>query len=430
MKRTILRAAIILPACIIIGYLLLVLVYLIPESWMHAHLIESCQQVTAQGVYPVDPVSSRTLDRFTDAAMLLECGYTGTESAFTKAANSSYVRVDGSDPYHTASRLEQARPEEISVYHDNRYWHGYQLLLRPLLLIVNFNQIQVLNAVVLYALLAAILFLMFRKARECIIPFIFAVLLLAPTAVSQCLQFSGAVYVSLLATLIILLNPKQIRSDGKVEIVFLFAGILTPFVDLLTAPTITLTLPLIVLFMLNRKQTEPYRRLLKCVLFWGIGYAFMWFGKWVIAYLANGSSFLDSLINQMRFRSDASSGFSLNSRMEPLLRNISHLGNTRWINIAILIYLVGCVVLFFVKKQKTLLPELKKLPKTVFPYVLIALIPVVWILLLSNHAMIHVFFTYRNLVPCVFAALCACTLPAFSPAEPSLNAQGHTDNPA
>ena len=409
MKRTILRAAILLPVCILIGYLLLTAVYLIPESQMHDHLTASYGQIASEETYRPDTFSGRLLDNFSDALIMLECGYTGTESPLVKAANSPFYKVNGQDPHTSVAQIGEAAPEDLTLDNYSRFWHGYQVILRPLLLIFNYQQIRVLNTVVLFSLLALILFFMTKTAPVCILPFILSVLFLAPTAVGQNIHFSGAVYVSLLTVLLILWNPKNLRSQGKLELLFLCAGIAVPFLDLITAPTVALTLPLVLLCFVDRQEPHPFRRIIRCALFWAIGYALMWFGKWLIAYIVNGSSFLDSLINQMKFRSGSDTGFSLAGRFEPLILNIRHLGNTRWLNLVVLAYLLACAVFFFVNNRKDLGPAVKSVPKTVLPFLLVALIPVVWTLLLSNHSQIHVFFTYRTLVPCVFAALCACT---------------------
>lgn len=406
MKRTILHSAILLPSCILIGFLLLSLMYLIPESAMHGTLSSSYDQIAAEETYPLDAFSGRSLDNFSDALIMLECGYTGTETPFVKAANSPFYEVNGMDPHSSVGLINQAAPEQLTLNNYSRFWHGYQVWLRPLLLIFNYQQIRVLNTVILFSLLALILFLMIRKAPVCALPFVLSVLFLAPTAVGQNIHFSGAVYVSLLTMLLILWNPKQIRNKGKIEILFLLSGIIVVFLDLITAPTIALTFPLALLCFVDRDDPHPFQRILRCTLFWGLGYAVMWFGKWVIAYIVNGPSFLDSLIYQMKFRSGNTVGFSLADRIRPLSLNIRHLGNTLWLNITVLLYLGGCIIFYILKGQKNLRLNLK----TILPFVLVAFIPLVWTILLSNHSEIHVFFAYRTLVPCVFCVLCACGL--------------------
>ena len=120
----------------------------------------------------------------------------------------------------------------------------------------------------------------------------------------------------------------------------------------------------------------------------------------------------------MKFRSGNTAGFSLADRIRPLSLNIRHLGNTLWLNITVLLYLGGCIVFYILKGQKNLRLNLKN----ILPFVLVAVIPVVWTILLSNHSEIHVFFAYRTLVPCVFCVLSAAGLLASSrrsPADPA-----------
>ncbi len=403
MKKTVLRAAILIPACILAGYLLLVASYLIPESAIHHTITASYRQLAEEETYEPDSLSGRLLDNFSDSLILLECGYSGDETPFVKAANSPFYSVNWRDPHSSAKAMPEAAASDLTLQNYSRFWHGYQVILRPLLLILNYHQLRILNTVVLFSLLAVILFLMIKKAPACAIPFILSVLLLAPTAIGKNFHFSWAIYIALIAVLLLLKNHQNLRKAGKVELLFLLSGIAVPFLDLITAPTVALTLPLAMLCILEKDREKLLPYLFRCVLFWGLGYALMWAGKWLIAYLQNGPAFIQETINQMKIRADGGSGASLKSRIEPLMLNIHHLANTRLLNLAILAYILYTI--FRIIKNKAF--DFRSSLKHILPLFLTALIPVLWTLLLSNHSYVHVFFTYRTLVPCVFCALCA-----------------------
>ncbi len=426
-----------IPICVIMGYLLLTAVFLIPGAGIHGHIMTSFQRLTAEGDYPVDPFSSRKLDNFTDAAMLLISDFPtaeqsltriqGTplpsatdtldepdshyrhsmstaESAFVQAANSSYIILKNTDVWTTVKAISQANPRDYTVYHDNRYWHGHQVFLRPLLLILNIHGIRIVNAVALFSLILFLLFQLYRKARPAFLPFVLSLLLLAPTAIAQSLQYSGVTHVALIAMLALLRHPDQLQNNQRTDLIFLFSGIATAFWDLLTAPTITLTFPLALLCLLTSEK--PLRRLFRCILFWGLGYAGMWLGQWIIAWIVNGQSFLQSLIDTIHSRSGNTAGIYHFTRSSMVLKNLLHMLNNPYLDAAIGLYGIGALVYAFLKRPRGARFSLRNL----LPLLVIPLIPLAWLFLLANHAWFHTAFTYRNVVPCVFCILC---MPAF-----------------
>ena len=157
--------------------------------------------------------------------------------------------------------------QETNRYSYGRYWHGNLLFMKTMLLFFDLAVIRNINTVFMFVLIA-------------------------PTAAGQCFEYSFAVHIMLLASIFYLWNPGDFFSGERLYYLFLISGILLAYFDFMTAPTITLTFPL-ALVCLNEKRT--WKSLIFCGVFWGIGYAGMWAGKWLIALISMKSEFFDDL---------------------------------------------------------------------------------------------------------------------------------------
>lgn len=403
MKREAGRLALTLLACIVAGYLLLTAAYCIPMSAIQRNLADSMKQLSGELKYPRDAISGRQLDNFTDALMLLEVYCDVDAPAYVNAANTPYVTLKGSDPHESLSQIAR-RPGNFRQVNDySRYWHGYQVLLRPLLLLFSYRQIRVVNAVALAALLIAVAALMCLKTPRCVIPFLLSVLLLGPTAIWKSMQFSSVSYITLLTLLAILWNPGGIIESGKIRYAFLFSGIAVAYFDLLTFPTMALTMPLILLCTRIGKG-KWLSEMVRCAFYWGVGYVGMWAGKWLIAIAFGGGDFLQTLLSQIRFHSGTNGDAERIGRLDAVMLNVRTMfeGQTP-IVVGIVGYAAAMVAL---NQRRYRRPAL--LPPGQFAVAMIpAAIGLIWICLLSSHSGIHYWFTYRTLVPCVFCILCA-----------------------
>ena len=259
MQRKAIRLVLILISSIVVGYLLLVLSYLIPLNMGNSNMQYSSMTLSQEGKYPQEIYSRRTLDNFTDSLMLLE-SLSSSRSAFLSAIETPYYTIEGAEPYETFVRGGSGEDHSLEPVNYQRYWHGYQLFVRPLLLVFNYEQIRTINSVVLYSLIMLIALIMINKVPMCVLPYMITMLLLSPTAIVKSLQYSSVTYVTLFTMLFLLINYKN-TNKGKEEFVFLFSGIAVAYLDLLTFPTIALTMPLVLLCAIH-----PDREVKKLIL--------------------------------------------------------------------------------------------------------------------------------------------------------------------
>ena len=85
--------------------------------------------------------------------------------------------------------------------------------------------------------------------------------------------------------------------------------------------------------------------------------------------------------------------------IQAILENLQHIRITFFATIYITIITL-CLKIILSKKQYRIQNDVKDkelLSKTV-PYLIIALIPFLWYLVLKNHSYLHAFFTYRNML--------------------------------
>ena len=87
----------------------------------------------------------------------------------------------------------------------SRYWHGYMVILKPLLLFLNLTEIRQLNLFVILAEFVIIAILMYRRrVIEYLAPFVLAIAFLNPITVSSSLQNSTSYHMMMAAVIVLL----------------------------------------------------------------------------------------------------------------------------------------------------------------------------------------------------------------------------------
>ena len=395
---------------ILVGFLLLLAVFHIPVRFMQEECRESVRIFQEEDRYPNDPYSGRRLDNYTDSIFLLGAAYPGEESILDRTIHVYTQRtVDVPSPVRSFISIYSKESEEVQPTEYAWYWHGYLLTLKPLLTMLNYQQIRHLNLAVQYTLLLVLLFLIQRRLPSVLLPFLLTVLFLAPTAIGRVLGYSSVYYILLLFLLLLLWNPKGRITEENVWLLFLFAGILTGYFDNLSAPTQTLTFPLCFLLVQRAGHgswKQNARLFLRCCFVWGFGYAGMWGAKWVLVLLFEGREFLISLGNQMWLYTGPSIGGHIVTQADALRRNFGILFKDPDLIIRSLILAAVLLVLVLRDRSRINRRSLADALLVLF----ITLIPLMWTLFLKNHSYRHYWFAYRTLTPLILCPLCALTV--------------------
>ena len=414
------NSVLLLLLCVAAGFALLAAAYALPASAMQDECYESVHVFLPEERVDRDPLTGHSQANFTDALFLLEAAYQGEESRLNQTVanyfratpglyNGTFEKTEGLiffgeeyvNPAKTMVDLYVYEADSIRVSY-SRYWHGYLIFLKPLLCLFNYTQIRLLWFAAETLLTAAAIFLFYKKERRALLPFVLMLLLMAPSCVARSLQYCSTYILMLVGTILVLWSERE----KLYPYLFLLLGILSAYLDLLTAPSISLTVPLCVLCLRKGSGREiGLKQLCLYVFLWGAGYGGMWAAKWALAWLWQGQAFLGDLFGAVSTRASSAVGEDEVSRAAMLRFNLAELFSVPWVNIPVIAYAAAAPLLGLVNRKKGERFDVLRAGKLCVPF----LFPLVWLLVLCNHSYIHSHFTFRVLAPCVFALLLALT---------------------
>lgn len=361
---------------------LLVLTYAIPNKWVEKNVNTSLEIIAKEtNLQPFFARKSCMLDNFTDKNYMI---------------NESLVKAYENNPIKSA----------MDINGRARYWHGYQIFLRPLLTIMSYRSIRYLNMFVLFILLSYV----FALIREKIgigyaLTFMFSIINICIFLVPMSITFMS-VFVIMFISICKILKSRDKTYNNDFSKLFFVTGILVSYFDLLTVPLLTLGVPLIIVLILDlqHKETiapkEQFIKIFKYSFLWLIGYALFWTSKWVIGSAILQKNVVADAMCTIFFRISGSENYPLLSRTEVIADNFNLLSisGDNLANLIITIVILTTILFIFYKKP------INKL-KNVLPLLFVGIYPYVWLYVLASHSQIHDRFTYRNQMIAIFAVL-------------------------
>lgn len=366
---------------LIIAYVIaLTLVFTLPNSAVEPEFNDSMQVFEHEGEYPrvfYDKKASQ-LDNFTDKLMV---GRT--------------IKDESLSPFEAA----------MSMNNYPRYWHGYQVILRPLISGLNYSNIRYVNMFFILSLFC-LTFLVLHKSFgiKASVPFIITMAMIYITILPMSLQYTSVFAITMIAIILMGYFNSQIKSFYLYYgYSFLIIGSITNFFDLLTAPIVTLGIPLVFAFLLENKRDKG-KEFIDSLLFiiknsflWGLGYGATWAFKWIIATLFTENNVIQDALNQSVVR-------TVGTESQPVdrIRMFTENFNLMFPSVALKMFVVLVVVwlIVLIIKHKPF-HEILNLS----PLLLIATYPYIWQFFLSNHSQHHSWFVYRIQSVTVFAVL-------------------------
>lgn len=392
-------------ATLVVGFVLMLVVYALPVGRMKNNIAESHEIFNYEGQYPqiTQDFKSMQLDNYTDALMYATAIHPGNGNLIKDALSNAryeYRDTNMAQSLNDYANNVVSKEEQRYEMHYSRYWHGYLIILKPLLLFFNVSEIRMMNMIMQGTLFLGVLYWLRKRIGEQYqLPYFVMILVLNPIVLPLSLQFSWVFYVGILGTLGILI-PKEIWLKQRYILWFWFVGMLTSYVDLLTYPVFTYGLPLITLLLLCRNEgwSKQVNYIVSSGLAWGLGYAIMWIGKWIFTWMFSGGNIFRDVIDRILLRASAR-GYDMEelSAATVLIKNISVLMKWPYLLLFIIIILVLCLM----KKKCSFKMQLEN----TIPYVIIAIMPIVWLVVKSNHSYIHYWFTFRELSISIMAVI-------------------------
>lgn len=376
----------------ITGFFLLTLAYLIPQDRMMSSVEQSLHTLERFGSNGelLPDIPQTNLDYFTDVTMistsfaeqgnLLDkvllaqmCGGLGDAGAIR-----NYVYSDQRDTLH------------LQTY--ARYWHGYQIFLRPLLTFINVNQIRMLGMMCMCALVMMIIVRVMKQGAVLLIPQFALFVLPAPFILMINMQCYSVTFITLFMILILLSDR---ISRKQAVLLFELGGILTSYFDLLSVPGITLGVPLVLYYALRQDENHSWQRtcleVLQIIAAWFLGYGGMWGGKWIFATCLTGENVIEDALQTVKLRSGTTMGVRQLGYFETLQKNWDCYNTVVYKVLFIGLAVVLCV--FLLRGWKF---QLKK--EMLIGTLLASCFPFVWYRLTVNHSYIHYYFTCKELV--------------------------------
>ena len=333
--------------------------------------------------------------------MMLNMAATADEHHTVESALNNYYSCNSVDEgyknmaLNTIQLTEKGRESLPERIHYGRYWQGIQVLLRPLLIIADYSTIRIINYILLTALLLSLLWLIYSHFGVIVsIIFLASLLLVSAPIVPLSIQLSVCFYLMLLYSIYII----KLKNTDNVYLVFFVMGAITSYFDFLTVPQITLGIPL-TFFLLKNKVDNTCKYVVLLSLSWLGGYALLWSSKWVIAYLLIGNEIMNTVTSSISLRlSDSIVFHGVETSIKDLVFLL--LSKIRWWMTLILLSIMVFIFLIYyrLQKGKTIIYRYSWL-------LLIALIVPIWFMVLRNHSIQHIFFTWRTLLVPLFSML-------------------------
>ena len=373
---------------IAVFFVSMTLVYCIPTSWIQGNVEKSIEVLEGEGEYPMYFFyrHSAIIDIHTDKLMY----------------ESLIQNRDYYNPIQAAMSINQYP----------RYWHGYQVLLRPLTVVFQVQELRYLGMLTFHLLFFWSAWLMAKETKP--LYAMFYVLTVASGYVvflPVCFQFLTT-FLVLFVSLIVLLrryDKNKPLPAAKWMLYFFVVGMVENFFDFLTYPILTLGIPLVLLLWLRvRDEQADFRGnfwfMFKASLSWFFGYALTWISKWLLSAAILGVRYFWRTMSVVQYRLEGSEEEPLD-RIGTIQRNLKAWLNVQdggvisWSKIALLILIVAVVLIIWRKLKDW------KAVGAYLPILFVAAYPYIWYLVMSNHSQIHYWYTYRAQLVALFAGL-------------------------
>ena len=405
-----LRALAVFGVTLALLFALLLGAYALPGGPVRAHLVPSAATIVDEGLYPAFfGFKLFQMDNYTDTLMLMEAATADETGPLTAMMTNTAYNVDnfetlGADLAAYLAARQSGGPDAaahtgLEPFSYARYWHGYLIWLRPLLCLMPYTGVRVVQYLALAALLAAVLALLRRRCGgRAAVWFAVSQALVTVFFVPHQVQYFTCFAIAYAGCVWVLAKPR--RSDvlclGLVAL-----GAATAFCDLLVTPVLTLGLPLACwLLQPQQRLRAGGRQCALCVggcLCWGVGYGLCWASKWVLAGLITGQDVLGDALRQVGVRTTADTWHGMELTWGNIFNFVYTTLQSRGLFWPLAVLAVAALALFACSVRSR-----AALAKAA-PLALAAALPLAWYAALRTHSIQHGWFTWRALGLTLFA---------------------------
>jgi len=395
----------ILAGSIILGVVLLMAVYMIPNKRMVGHVRESTELLQQEFADSniITGYQFTLTGLFTDSIIIQNAIYNEGEHSLLERALNVYRQDVSEESWAPGySLLSYINGEILIEVSYARYWHGYLVLLKPLLYFFDIGELRLLGVLLFGVLCLAIIWGFYqRKKMAQGMALTVTLIWMMPLSMMMSLSLSVCFFIMVFGVLIQLVWHDKLMADRYLYF-FLIMGIITAYFDLLTYPLVSLGIPLTVWMTLQKfKSKKCMKAILVNIVSWITGYVGMWAAKWVVSDLLLGTSVIPDALNTVFQRTgNAESQSRLSSFADTLNYNFSVYNNWPYFFMTIIMILVMLYIIW--RQYKHIVIN----SIDVICYGMIMLLPFIWFFMATNHSIEHWMFTFRILGVTIFSVLC------------------------
>ena len=392
---------------------------LIPQSSIQRSSERSADYFSGRGTYYLLAEGRRftLVDNYSDCVLLNVIYNIDSSDALRSMIRAQMHHIEGEDcraDYRSAV-YEGAEPDNSY----SRYWHGSQVLLRPLLTFVSIEGCRRILFGLLMALNAVLCALLVRRsAVRALLVYVAGMLMIHFWMAYFAIQFVTTLLVSSGACIAVALlwrgDMPMERRMSRMTAICIVSGACVCFMDFLTCETVAFSIPAILWLMLyaeRRGERLSIRAMTGAVCRWGgawlAAYAAAFALKWLLVLLVMGPDGFREVFTHAAVRvndvldvfEDGRSYTVMETGVGLLLaRNIACLipglenqtvGGALVIAAGIAALVGLCLYIFGGSHTDIAL---------MLALVLVALVPFARLVLLASHSLTHYFFTYRALI--------------------------------
>lgn len=273
-------------------------------------------------------------------------------------------------------------PDRSVDYTYGRYWHGSMFAYRFLFLVSDLNGVRWLN----FMACSLIIFAFVSRVDKCMklqekYALLLGLIFVNYYMVLTSFQFTPVILIALIGAVLLVGRVNHQKDTG---VLFIILGGLTCYFDLLTAPLLTLGIPILVWIILQpdvKKILVKLSEIVKLSVLWLIGYIATWMFKWMLIALFTDYSIVRDVKSKMGERAGTWRG----SRIHAIQANVDML---ELVPLALLTIAGILLTIFYFNRNG--------IKKSIL-FLIVALFPFLWLFITANHAEMHNWFTYRTL---------------------------------
>ena len=276
------------------------------------------------------------------------------------------------------SLKESLNNDNLSNVSYSRYWHGYMILWRCLLVFFNVNTIKILMGIIFVLLFIYFSFLCFKeKIPEFCIFYLLSIILSKSFFAFVSLEYILAMFIPLIFCIVYL------KTKISKEFLFMLSGISIAFFDFLTIEVLSFIIPFL---LVSYKEKISIIKSIKYAVLFGLSYVFTFIYKFLLLFIFNLDNFESQANYIFNWISIKQIGLALILNIKMLFSNNLNTNVTTKIFLG---FLLLYIILFYLFRKT----NLKFIDIQNYLFVLILIL--MRFTILSNHCVVHYFFTYR-----------------------------------